>query len=514
MPHSLESQRLQAKTSSSTGATSSNSSLGDRDLLLQNVSLDGYVGGATSEARRMLLSTGSSSSLSGYGAIGDRPRRSQSGSYGSASSYRSASKLSTWQTSYHLVSFMAGSGMLCLPLALVEIDWYGVLLLIGAALVSVYTSKILIDALDVVRWSHGSSVSYSDLGYECYGRIGKWAASLLVHSCFLITCTGYLSLATSCISGITGLQNGTVLVLTTVCVWFHVFVNSLKALAAFSVLNVAFSFWIEAVIFGDAMYPLRQIALKEPAFEFETPNLSDSNVLVKLSYSFTLLASGFFCQALIPTVYNAMDDHRQCASVVAKSQFGVMGLLYLPICVMSYAVYGDSLQAPVFFNMRNTIVRNLTIVLYCIHLLLSYTITLYPLQRAFESWLLRGRCGSSHASSSIPTSGVQSLSRHYSGNSHHSDIDPHSPRVETAVKIVSRTLLVLLTLLLSYWLRPSTLDIFGYMLVPSTMLSLVLPVVFYWKICHEEAGRFDTIATSAVFLVGVATLGCSLAVFI
>lgn len=306
-------------------------------------------------------------------------------------------------------------------------------------------------------------------------------------------------MTSACIAGITGLQNGTVLVLITTCVWFHVLVKSLKALAAFSAVNVALSFWIEAVIFGDAMYPLTQITLNEPAFEFVTPDLSGSNIFVKLSYSFALLASGFFCHSIIPTLYNAMDDHRQCSSVVAKSQFGVMGLLYLPICVMSYAVYGDSLQAPVFFNMRNTIVRNMTIVLYCIHLLLSYTITLYPLQRAFESWLLRVPCGSS-----IPS--VQSLAAN--------ERDPHCRRVEAAVKLVSRTILVLLTLFLSYFLMPSTLDIFGYMLVPTTVLSLVLPSVFYWKICHEEARDFDKVATVAVFLLAIATLSCSLTVFI
>lgn len=198
MARSNETQHLVQAKSGDANSSSSKSSPRERGLPLQNVSYDGYPAATgSSEARRMLLSQGSSSSLSGYGAMGGG-RRSQSGSYGSSSSVRSASKLSTWQTSFHLVSYMAGSGMLCLPLALVEIDWYGVLLLIGAAVVSAYTSKILIDAMDVVRWSHGSSVSYSDLGYECFGRVGRYATSLLVHSCFLITCTGTIVLFVVC----------------------------------------------------------------------------------------------------------------------------------------------------------------------------------------------------------------------------------------------------------------------------------------------------------------------------
>lgn len=470
------------------------------------------------ESRRALLSTGSSSSLSGgYGALG---RRSKSGSYGSHSgsgAHRAASRLSDWQSSFHLVSYMTGSGMLCLPLALVEIDWYGVLLLLAAAVVSAYTSKILIEAMDVVRWSSGASVSYSDLGYECYGRAGRIFTGLLVHSCFLITCTGYLSLAASCIAGVTKLQTGTVLLLITAGVWLHVFVKSLKALAVFSALNVALAFWIEAVIFGDAMYPLKQIALDESAFEFETPDLSGASMIVKLSYSFTLLSSGFFCHSIVPTVYNAMDDYRQSTSVVAQSQLGVMALLYLPICVMTYAVYGDTLQAPLFFNMRNAFVRNMTIVLYCIHLLLSYTIALYPLQRAFESWVLKtSPCGGQPSSSSFTPLGVQaSLSTGTITGAGGSTVDDTSARrMEFVVKLVSRTVLVLLTLFLSYFLMPSALDIFGYMLVPVTLLSLVLPAVFYWQICREEARLVDKVAVVGVLVIALVTLGCSLTVFI
>lgn len=130
------------------------------------------------DARRALLSAGSSSSLSGYGALARRE------------GFGLRPRLGSWQSGAHLVSYMTGSGLLCLPLALVEIDWYAVLLLAAAAAVSAYTSRLLIEAMDVVRWSSGASVTYSDLGFECFGRVGKVATGLLVHATFLITCTG------------------------------------------------------------------------------------------------------------------------------------------------------------------------------------------------------------------------------------------------------------------------------------------------------------------------------------
>jgi hypothetical protein len=116
--------------------------------------------------------------LYGYGALGP------------AAASRARKQVSDWQAFYHFVSFLSGSGMLCLPLALVEIDWYGMLLLVAAAAVSSFTCKILIEALDVVRWSRGSNVWYSDLADECFGRLGKHVTTLVVHACFLTLAIG------------------------------------------------------------------------------------------------------------------------------------------------------------------------------------------------------------------------------------------------------------------------------------------------------------------------------------
>ena len=314
--------------------------------------------------------------------------------------------------------------------------------------------------------------------------------------------------------------------LLTACVWLHVFVPSLTALACISAVNVAIAFWIEAVIFGDAMYPLTSIALESPAFVFETPDLTHASVVVKLAYSFSLLASGFSVHALIPTIYNAMDDYRDSVRVVTHTQIGAMALLYIPICVVTYAVYGASLQAPVFFNMRNTVVRNLTVVLYTIHLLLSYTVALYPLARALEHSLQRavGRARDSSSSNAAMSSALPSVQ---SNSQRSSPLDNQidtlhakdaaavtsrlsAQRLEFAVALASRSLLVLLTLALSYWLAPSALDIFGALLVPVTLLSFVLPVVFYYQLCWEDARQRDKIGAMSVLVLALGTMGCSL----
>ncbi|KAF4316013.1 hypothetical protein JM18_007324 [Phytophthora kernoviae] len=428
-----------------------------------------------------------------------------------AVSVTASKKLSNWQTFYHLLSFFTGTGMLCLPLALVEINWYGVLLLIAAAGVSSYTSKLLVDALEAVHWLRGTSVSYSDLGQECFGVVGKVATGLLVHASFLILSTGYLALASSCLMDVLGLQYGTVMVLVTVCVWFQVLVPSLKALAVFSAVNVAFSFWIESVILGDAMYPLKQIALEHSDFVFVTPDLSNVTMMGKLSYTFSLLLGGLFGHSLVPTLYNSMTDPRQCSTVVARSTLGVTALLYLPICCVTYAVYGATLQAPVFFNMRNAVVRNLAIVLYSIHLLLSYTVTLFPLQRAFERWIVCTPSGSGRNSpTQAPGSGALPFVSPISMVDDNQDGACSS--VEMTVRVLCRTILVLTTLFLGYFTAPSTLNVFAWMLVPTALLALVLPSIFYWQLCGEDATLTHRIISAVIAVLAIVTSSWSLAV--
>lgn len=304
---------------------------------------------------------------------------------------------------------------------------------------------------------------------------------------------GYLSLSTSCLMGITGLSSSTALLLIACCVWSQVLVSSLKKLVMISIVNLAVAYWIELVIFGDATYPLTQIAMEDPTFEFTTPDLTGQPLYAKLAYSFSLLASGFFCHSIVPTIYNAMEDHRQCSKVVVRSQLGVLASLYLPICVVTFAVYGTTLQAPVFFNMRNVFVRDVTIVLYCIHLLLSYTVTIFPLQRALEKWLLEMPCNA------LP--GIQS---HLEESSH----------VEVTVRIACRTLVVLLTVFFSYVLAPTTLSVFGYMIIPSNTMSLILPSIFYWKLCRADASIWGRIANVGIMVLAFATMACSLRVVI
>ncbi|POM73817.1 Amino Acid/Auxin Permease (AAAP) Family [Phytophthora palmivora] len=425
-----------------------------------------------------------------------------------------ANKLSNWQTFYHLLSFITGTGMLCLPLALVEINWYGVLLLVAAAVVSAYTSKLLIDALEAVRWLRGTSVSYCDLGQECFGTAGKVVTFVLVHASFLILSTGYLALASSCLVDVMGLQYGTVMMLVAVCVWFQVFVPSLKILALLSAVNVAFSFWIESVILGDAMYPLKQIALEHSDFVFVTPDLSDVTMMGKLSYTFSLLLGGLFGHSIIPTLYDTMADPSQCSSVVARTKLGVTALMYLPICCVTYAVYGATLQAPVFFNMRNAVVRNVAIVMYSIHLLLSYTITLFPLQRAFEQWILQPSSESGRNSPVEAAAAAGELPFVISTPGSRSDQEGRCGGVETTARVLCRSIVVLATLFLGYFTAPSTLDVFAWMLIPTALLAIVLPCVFYWQLCREDATSTDSIISVVISVIAIVTASWSLAVIV
>lgn len=461
------------------------------------------------------IRAGSNSSLNRYGSVVDSFRRPRSESNESEESTENHPdtdtdwRITSWQTSFHLISFMAGSGLVFLPLALVEINWYGLILLVLAAAVCIYTSKLLVEAMDILRWSSGKSVTYCDLAKECLGQNGYYVTAVLLHSGFLISSTGYVALVTSCITGMTGANYGTVLCFIGLSVSLHILIKSLKALALFSAVNVGVCFWIEAVIFGDAMYPLKQIALEQSAFIFGTPDPTDVSLPLKLAYLFSLLASGFFCHSVIPTFYNVMKHHSKCGAVVLRSQTSVASLLYLPVCVVTYAVYGATLQAPVFFNMRNPAVRYLAIVLYCVHLLLSYIVTLYPLQRAIERVFLGRGEDDDHRFFQQPA--MLGLFSRVRANSQPSESEQRRQR---GLQYIIRLGTVLATLLLAYVFRPTALGIFGAEIIPATTLSLILPCIFFWKLCTEEAGCLDKAAIVVIIALAVVSMCSSVAVIV
>jgi len=86
--------------------------------------------------------------------------------------------------------------------------------------------------------------------------------------------------------------------------------------------------------------------------------------------------------------------------------------------------------------------------------------------------------------------------------------------VETTVRVLCRTILVLTTLFLGYFTAPSTLDVFAWMLVPTALLALVLPCVFYWQLCGEDATRTDRVASVGISVVAIVTACWSLAVIV
>lgn len=381
------------------------------------------------------------------------------------------------QTVYHLISFMVGPGLLNLPLALLESEWYGILLVVFASCVCTYTSKLIVVCFDVVRWTKGDDVSYGDVGKQAFGRIGQVLIVLQVQLSLLCSACAYVMISSNYISTLFGIPYAYVVVFICSLLCMHVFLTSLRSISVFSALNLGIALWIEAVIIADAMYPSKlhhTTTVNASSFAMAYPG-SVASQTVRFSYSLILVISGFFCHPALGTMYNALEKPRNCVKVVFYSQLGALCCLYLPICAITYMVYGSSLQVPVFMNLRNDTVREVAILLFALHLLLSYIITVYPLELF-----------------------VQHLLRKVKGNN------------KSMLPGFAKSIVILATLLINVVVPPNSHAFLYVMTIPVVFLALIAPPACHLRLCFAESTAKIVLLNLAILVFGIWILlfGC------
>lgn len=367
------------------------------------------------------------------------------------------------QTTCNLTSFVVGAGLLNVPLALVESRWYGAAMVIFGAFLCTYTSQSLVKCLDAVRWTRGSPVSYGDIADEAFGKYGKWIIEFQLYLSLFSCACGYLMITSNYISILFSIPYVSAALGLGLVVWTHIYLKTLRQISVFSALNIGLAFWVESVIIADAMYPSEQPVSNESGGNFAiTYPGSVASENLRLAYSFVLIVSAFFCHPALPTMYNSMITPRECRKVVLWSLQGSLVFFYLPICLITYAVYGTGLKAPVFMNLRNSTVRDVAILLFSIHLLLSYIVTLYPVEQALE----------------------QIVPKRWN-------------------RMYPRTIAVVATVCVVCLVPPGSHFFFLIITIPVAILALIFPPIFYLKLFWTEINNATVVINLMILAIGV-----------
>ncbi|XP_065068778.1 uncharacterized protein LOC135694049 isoform X2 [Rhopilema esculentum] len=307
--------------------------------------------------------------------------------------------LSVLTCALFIVGEMAGSGVLALPKALENGGWSAVVLLVVCCFVSLYCGIMLSRCWTILRnkkeiYQSYSRDPYPSIGYECYGRVGRG----IVETCLLITlfgvCVVFLLLAAQNVASLVDRKIG---VFTTekeeARAWLLI-ISSI--LLPFTFLGTPKDMWPFALMATISTSVACLLIIVKSLWDWPTDisQVTTTDVTVESFFtSFGTIAFSFGGATLFPSFQADMKEPKKFPKA-AMSAFLVVLLMYAPTCILSFVVYGSSLQSNVLQTIKNHgdtgAIKNLGTaaeVLITGHLLFSFVITLNPISQQVEEYL-------------------------------------------------------------------------------------------------------------------------------
>ncbi|KAK9721637.1 hypothetical protein K7432_003264 [Basidiobolus ranarum] len=278
---------------------------------------------------------------------------------------------------FNLVCIMAGTGILQLPLCLMEGGWIGILSILLCATIVYYTGNLLIKCLyvDGIRLN-----SLPEVGEAAFGPIGKkivtfFTWTILFGSSALFLILAATNLTALCSSFLPNWDETTWVIVCALVTWLpFVLMKTLKEVAILSFFG-AFSTVIMVVV----IIVLGIIDL--PA------NLSNSHTFANIgAFPSVLAAIGFSFggNCVFPHVEHSMKDRKSWPKVYGYSILTVAGM-YLLTAIVGYYVYGDKTQSPILANLPSGAYLTLAVSVITAHVLLTNPILLASLSLEAET---------------------------------------------------------------------------------------------------------------------------------
>ncbi|KAF5278130.1 hypothetical protein FQR65_LT03646 [Abscondita terminalis] len=293
--------------------------------------------------------------------------------------------LSVFTAAVFITGEMAGSGVLALPKAIVDTGgWIGIVLLVVFCINAGIGGNCLGNCWNILeeRYPEYRTSSRNPYSTIAYRAVGKWG-SVLVSTCIQITLFGagtvYLLLSSQIMQQL--LRH--VLPNINFCVWFllialvlipPMWLGSPKDFWAVgitatltTVLSCIFMF-VQMVIDSE---------LKVGRVKHKVHNFHD------FFLAFGTLLFAFGGASTFPTIQNDMINKRKFSFSISIA-FTVIMMLYLPIAIGGYLIYGEHVQANVAISLGHSSLSVLANMLMGIHLIFAFLIVINPVCQELE----------------------------------------------------------------------------------------------------------------------------------
>ncbi|KAK9499355.1 hypothetical protein O3M35_002404 [Rhynocoris fuscipes] len=373
----------------------------------------------------------------------DEPKPSLNG-------HASKAGLSAFTAAIFIVGEMAGSGMLALPRAVVDSGWIGLILLIVLSLTSCYGGTRLALCWEILeeRYPEYRGTTRNPYPSIASRAVGAWGR-YLVSACVQITLFGagivYLLLASQNVQDLMK----PIFPQVTFCTWFIIFA---LVIIVPMWLGSPKDFWM--VGFGAVLTTVLACLFIQVQMVLDGVHSTgyvhhNPKSFKQFFLSFGIILFSFGGASTFPTIQNDMVDRAKFKMSVYMG-FSVILLLYLPLVISGYLIYGDRMDANIIISLGRSVLVVLANVFMALHLILAFLIVVNPVCQEVENLF---------------------------------DI-PHEFCVS---RCVIRTFMVLLMVLIGECVPhfDKLLALVGGSTV--SLLTFVLPNLFYMKLCDQES---------------------------
>lgn len=361
------------------------------------------------------------------------------------------------------MNVLCGVGILSAPYAVKEGGWLSLAILLLFAVLSFYTGLLLRYCLD----SAPGMETYPDIGQAAFGRIGRFAISIILYVELYACCVEYIILESDNLSSLFpnahlslgGLEldaHRLFALAATLAVLPTCWLRDLSLLSYISAGGVIASVLVVICLFWVGF--VDQIGF---VGQGSTLNLSTLPVAIGL-YGYCY--SG---HAVFPNIYTSMANRNQY-SVVLLTSFGICTFMCVAAAVLGYMMFGESTESQFTLNMpRNLVASKVAVWTTVVNPFTKYALTMSPVAMSLEEL--------------IP-------SRHLKSHMY---------------PILIRTALVISSLLIGL-----TIPFFGLVMaligsLLTMLVTLILPCACYLSIMQQRVTYLQVSACVLIIAVGV-----------
>ncbi|KAK6753934.1 hypothetical protein RB195_013118 [Necator americanus] len=303
--------------------------------------------------------------------------------------YMNPKGLSWFVTGLFVVGDLAGGGLVALPTAMIQSEFYpGLAISVVMMSVVTYTAYVLGKSWNILlntwpEYREHCRKPYPEIGYRAMGSIVRKLVSLCIDITQFGIAVVYLLLSSKNIHDMIKTFSDNdfsycfVVLILAVCLLPLTFLKSPQDFWwAVVIAMITTSCAVVLIIIGSSLdYGLCSSYTGMPSYQ-------PKNFFLALG---TLLFA-YGGHSAFPTIQHDMKNPAEFTKSVVLA-FTVMGVMYGPVCIMGYLTYHDTIRDSIIPSIQTVWIQQAINVLITIHCLLTLTIVFNPLNQEMEELL-------------------------------------------------------------------------------------------------------------------------------